>query len=104
MDSTIPNELAKNSEGTSAISKLWAIHELLKDLRHIKIAYSKNGTPRLLNVVKCDRDVVAALGFPGLFDSAEKVAELLSGRHITRVITNQELACLYSKPIRDFGV
>ena len=87
MDSTIPNELAKNSEGTSVISKLWTIHELLKDLRRIKIAYSKNGTPRLLNVVKRDRDVVAALGFPGLFDSAERVAELLSGRHLARVIT-----------------
>lgn len=31
MDSSIPNELAKNSEGTSVISKLWTIHELLKD-------------------------------------------------------------------------
>lgn len=79
MDSTIPNELAKNSEGTSVISKLWTIHELLKDLRRIKIAYSKNGTPRLLNVVKRDRDVVAVLGFPGRFDSAERAAELLSG-------------------------
>ena len=69
------------------ISNLWTIHELLKDLRRIKIAYSKNGTSRLLNVVKRDRDVVAALGFPGLFDSVERVVELLSGRHLARVIT-----------------
>ena len=46
MDSTIPNELAKNSEGTSVISKLWTIHELLKDLRRIKIAY--RGLPKII--------------------------------------------------------
>ena len=79
MDGAIPNELARKPEGMSVIGKLWTIQELLKDLRRIKIAYSKDGMPRLLNVVKRDRDVAAALGFPGLFDSAEKVAELLSG-------------------------
>lgn len=87
MDSTIPNELAKNSKGTSVISKLWTIHELLKDLPRIKIAYSKNGTPRRLNVVKRDRDVFATLRFPGIFDSAERVIKLLSGRHLARTIT-----------------
>ena len=60
MDGTIPNELARNPEGTSVIGKLWTIQELMKDLRRIKIAYSKDGTPRLLNVVKRDRDVDAA--------------------------------------------
>ena len=86
MDNTIPNELAKNFERTSVIGKLWTIHELLKDLRRIKIAYNKNGTPRLLNVVKRDRDVVAALGFPGLFDSAQRVADLLSGARLAEVV------------------
>ena len=86
MDNTIPNELAKNFERTSVIGKLWTIHELLKDLRHIKIAYNKNGTPRLLNVVKRDRDVVAALGLPGLFDSAQEVADLLSGARLAEVV------------------
>ena len=52
MDNNIHNELAKNFERTSVIGKLWTIHKLLKDLRRIKIAYNKNGTPRLLNVVK----------------------------------------------------
>ena len=86
MDGTIPNELARNPEGTSVIGKLWTIQELLKDLRRIKIAYSKDGTPRLLNVVKRDRDVAAALGFPGLFDSAEGVVELLSGTRLAERI------------------
>ena len=78
MDSSIPNELAKNSEGTSVISKLWTIHELLKDLCRIKIAYSKNVTPRLLNVVKRDRDVVAFLGSLA-YSIPPKGGELLSG-------------------------
>ena len=41
MDSTIPNELAKNSEGTSVISKLWTIHNeksrLLSGITALKI-------------------------------------------------------------------
>ena len=77
MDGTIPNGLAGNPEGTSVIGKLWTIQELLKDLRRIKIAYGKDGTPKLLNVAKRDGDVVAAFGSPGLFDSAGD--DLLSG-------------------------
>ena len=42
MDGTIPNELARNPEGTSVIGKLWTIQELLKDLRRIKIVYGKD--------------------------------------------------------------
>ena len=50
------------------------------------MAYSKSGQPRLVNVVKRDRDLVEALGFPGLFDSAEKVAQLLSGKMLAACI------------------
>ena len=63
-------------------TNLWPIQEMLKDLRRIKLAYSKSGKPRLLNVVKRDQDLAEALGFPGLFDSAENVANLLSGSHL----------------------
>ncbi|EJW97528.1 hypothetical protein EVA_14364 [gut metagenome] len=86
MDNTIPNGLAKHVERPSVIDELWTIHELLKDLRRIKLAYTKSGKPRLLNVVKRDRDVVAALGLPGLFDSAQGVADLLSGAHLAKVV------------------
>ena len=83
MDRTVPNELALYPEELSA-------RELLNDLRRIKIAYSKNGTPRLLNVEQRDRDLVAALGFPGLFDSAKKVADLLSGRHLAKQLSTRK--------------
>lgn len=39
-----------------------------------------------LNVVKRDRDLAEALGFPGLFDSAENVAKLLSGSHLAATL------------------
>lgn len=86
MHGTIPNELARNPEHVSAINNLWTIQEMLKDLRRIKLAYSKSGKPRLLNVVKRDRDLAEALGFPGLFDSAENVAKLLSGSHLLETL------------------
>ncbi len=86
MNGTIPNELARNPEHVSAINNLWTIQEMLKDLRRIKLAYTKSGKPRLLNVVKRDRDLAAALGFPGLFDSAENVAKLLSGSHLVETL------------------
>ncbi len=86
MNGTIPNELARNPEHVSAINNLWTIQEMLKDLRRIKLAYGKSGKPRLLNVVKRDRDLAEALGFPGLFDSAENVANLLSGSHLVETL------------------
>ena len=86
MNGTIPNELARNPEHISAINNLWTIQEMLKDLRRIKLAYSKSGKLRLLNVVKRDRDLAEALGFPGLFDSAENVAKLLSGSHLVETL------------------
>lgn len=86
MNGTIPNELARNPEHVSAINNLWTIQEMLKDLRRIKLAYTKSGKPRLLNVVKRDRDLAEALGFPGLFDSAENVAKLLSGSHLVETL------------------
>ena len=86
MTASIPNARSRNPEEGSAINSLWTIQELLKDLRRIKMAYSKSGQPRLINVVKRDRDLVEALGFPGLFDSAEKVAQLLSGKMLAACI------------------
>ena len=86
MSERIPNERAGDPDEGSIINSLWTIQELLKDLRRIKIAFSKSGKARLLNVVKRDKDVAAALGFPGLFDSADKVAELLSAKKLAAAI------------------
>ena len=86
MNGTIPNKLARNPERVSAINNLWTIQEMLKDLRRIKLAYSKSGKPGLLNVVKRDRDLAEALGVPGLFDSADNVAKLLSGSHLLETL------------------
>jgi len=63
------------------IGKLMSIGELLKRLQ--KIVLVKNGeTYYLKNVTKDDRELVANLGFPGLFDSAEEVNKLLSARYL----------------------
>ena len=86
MNERIPNERAGDPDEGSIINSLWTIQELLKDLRRIKIAFSKSGKSKLINVVERDKDVVAALGFPGLFDSAESVAELLSAKNLATVI------------------
>ena len=86
MNERIPNVRAGDPDEGSIINSLWTIQELLKDLRRIKIAFSKSGKAKLINVVERDKDVVAALGFPGLFDSAESVAELLSAKHLATVI------------------
>ena len=104
MNGTIPNELARSPERTSSINSLWTIQEMLKDLRRIKLAYTKSGKPRLLNVVKRDRDLAEALGFPGLFDSAENVAKLLSGSHLAATLKKYGTGWLYSQPVRDFGL
>ena len=104
MNGTIPNELARNPERTSSINSLWTIQEMLKDLRRIKLAYTKSGKPRLLNVVKRDRDLAEALGFPGLFDSAENVAETSFGFSPRGDPQEIGTGWLYRQPVRDFGL
>ena len=55
-------------------------------LVHRDKQFSDSGKPILLNVVKRDRNVATALGFPDLFDSAEGVVELLSGTRLAERI------------------
>lgn len=81
----IKNERTKDPQG-STIGGWWTIQELLKELRRIKLAHSKDGTPRLIGVTKRDQDLVAALGFPGLFDSADEVMKLLSAKGLAEML------------------
>lgn len=76
MEKAFPNERAES--GMSVIKKLYTIQELFKDLRRIRLAYNAKGQPRLINVVRRDRDIVAALGFPGLYDDPVGIQKLLS--------------------------
>lgn len=85
----IENERAKDPLKGSMIGDLWTIQELLRNLRRIKLTYSKAGTPRLLGVTKKDKDLATALGFPGLFDSADHVAELLSAKHLAQRLNSK---------------
>lgn len=77
MEKAFPNERAES--GMSVIKKLYMIEELFKDLRRIRLAYNNaKGESRLINVVKRDRDIVAALRFPGLYDDPAGIQKLLS--------------------------
>ncbi|MGN1149895.1 MAG: hypothetical protein ACI4SY_04220 [Sutterella sp.] len=86
LNERIPNERTGHPDEASSLSRLRHLQACLKDLQRIRLAYSKSGKARLLNVVPRDRETAAALGFPGLFDSADKVAELLSARHLAAAI------------------
>lgn len=63
----------------------YTVPELLKRLQKIRLVKTSQGDLILNNVTEKDKDLVAKLGFPGLFDSAESVAELLSVQKIKSV-------------------
>lgn len=63
----------------------YTVPELLKRLQKIRLVKTSKGDWILNNVTEKDKDLVAKLGFPGLFDSAESVAELLSVQKIKSV-------------------
>ncbi|MCF0253162.1 MAG: transposase [Duodenibacillus sp.] len=64
------------------LKSTYTISELLKTLQPITIVRDKNGRARLINVTEKHRRLVEALGYKGLFDSADAVWNLLSARHL----------------------
>ena len=74
----------KTTEGTD-LRTCYPVPELLKRFQKIRLVKTSKGDLILNNVTEKDKDLVAKLGFPGLFDSAESVAELLSVKKIESV-------------------
>jgi hypothetical protein len=48
------------------------------ELSSVRLVQSPTGEMYLTNVTSREKDIAAALGFPGLFDSAEYIDKLLS--------------------------
>ncbi|MCD8338918.1 MAG: transposase [Burkholderiales bacterium] len=68
------------------VRDLYSIASLLHQLNHIKLQRYGNGKIALIDVNQKDRELVAALGLPGLFDSAQKVHDLFTLKHLKEVI------------------
>ncbi len=72
------------------LKSLYTIEEVFKTLQRITLLREPNGRCRLLNVSGRDRQLVADLGFEGLFDSADAVYELLTARHLQDVFAKSQ--------------
>lgn len=68
------------ARGYGSEADLKSVRNLLRDLGRIRLTYSKTGKARLVGVTQADKALVKDLGFPGLFDSADAVAKLLSAK------------------------
>ncbi len=76
------------------LKSLYTIEEVFKTLQRITLLREPNGRCRLLNVSGRDRQLMADLGFEGLFDSADAVYELLTARHMDEVLSAESRNCL----------
>ena len=86
MEGTIPN--AASDKGFSYIKDLYSTRELFKDLQRIQLRrYGKNKF-KLVNVLKRDHELAKALGFEGLFEDPERVANLLSEITLRKMFTD----------------
>lgn len=77
MTNSFKNEFSR--DGESILKKIYTISELFNELRSVRMTYSYDGSPRLLNVTRREKEIVKALGLEGLFDNPENVERLLSG-------------------------
>lgn len=74
-----------NQNGEELRAK-FTVPELVKKLQHIRLRQYPNGDVSLIDVSTSDKQIVSDLGFPGLFDDAKKVAQLMSAQHIAELI------------------
>lgn len=72
------------------------ISELITRLRKIMLV-KEHGKCRLLHVTQADKDFVAQLGYPGLFDSADEVDQLLSAKRLADTIRAAKAAAMPRK-------
>ena len=76
------------------IGEFLTVNELLKDLHLIKLAYNKNGTPRLLNVI-----VTSPLWD---FRFRVRVVELLFGTRLVKVVAKYKIGVPIKQVIQRF--
>ena len=70
---------ARNAKG---LRNNYTVPELLKKLERVHLVHSPSGEVYLNNVTSREKQIVADLGFPGLFDSAEEIDKLLSVKYL----------------------
>ena len=89
-------DLIDPEDGTRVLLDWVTISELITRLRKIMLV-KEHGKCRLLHVTQADKDFVAQLGYPGLFDSADEVDQLLSAKRLADTIRAAKAAAMPRK-------
>lgn len=76
----------KSQNLPSQVRDLHSIASLLHQFNHISLQRYSNGNIALLNVTSKDKELAAAIGLEGLFDSAQRIHDLFTVRHLEEVI------------------
>lgn len=63
-----------------------SVDEILSKLSKVTLERTAEGEVYLKNVTRKEKELVAKLGFAGLFDSAQEVEKLLSARHLAEYL------------------
>lgn len=80
-------EAMKNPLSTGKmINERYTIEELFKVFQQISLTTDRHGNHRFVGLTSIHTDLVARLGYPGLFDDPEAVAKLLSAKHLADTI------------------
>ena len=82
---TLLHRMQREHEGKAAGSGMSSM-ELVNNLRRVHLVRYPSGHVELTNLCSGDEKLVESLGFPGLFSSAEKVADLLSAERLKRTV------------------
>ena len=86
-----PEEVAKpRGDKPSKLGKHFSIAETFGHLQSIMMSKDSNGELRLYNVTSKQKALVAAIGLPGLYDSPQTIAKLLSPTYMAEVMQAPE--------------
>ena len=78
-------DLIESEDEMGILSDWMTRSELIKRFQKIMLVKEKNRI-RLLNVTKGDRELIAQLGYEGLFDSAKEAWDQLSAKRLAETI------------------
>ena len=86
-----PEKVAKpRGDNPSKLGKHFSIAETFGHLQSIMMSKDGNGDLRLYNVTNKQKALAAALGLPGLYDSPQTIAKLLSPTYMAEVMQAPE--------------
>ena len=91
-----PSKKKKQDDATDgreelhALNEYYTLREVLTELKAISIIRLKGEKPRLINMTKNDKKLVADLGFEGLFANPEEVWDLLSAKRLAERIAHRK--------------